>query len=84
MKVRKVEDIEISGLGDRIKKAREAHKSSLVQLAKVAKIDRSYWYDIEAERLSYPLPIETLRKIENVLGVKFLPSEERRSEKNKN
>lgn len=71
MKIREIRDFDLPGLGEKIKRARQAHPTSLVKLAAAAGINRSYWYDIEAERLRYPLPLETLRKIEEVLGDDF-------------
>ncbi|MDZ8262644.1 helix-turn-helix transcriptional regulator [Nostoc sp. ChiQUE01b] len=42
---------------------------SVEVLAAEAEISRSYWHDIEAERMRDTLPEDTLRKIEQVLGV---------------
>jgi transcriptional regulator with XRE-family HTH domain len=67
--VERIEDV--PGLGDRIRQARKAHKSSLIKLAASVGISRQHWYKIEAESLSYPLPLETLRAIEKALGVDF-------------
>ena len=60
---------EVSGLGQRIKQAREADKRSLEVICAEAGISRVYWYDIEKESVRDSLPEETLRKIEKVLGV---------------
>ncbi|EDX82457.1 hypothetical protein S7335_1161 [Synechococcus sp. PCC 7335] len=72
MQVEKKIQIEVKDLGARIRKARKAHSKSLMALSEEAGINRSYWYDIEEERLTYPLPLATLKKIEAVLGVKFI------------
>lgn len=68
MKVRKVIEIEVPGLGNKIKKAREASARSLTELCAAAGMTTANWYRIEAEETK-SLPIETLRKIEEVLGV---------------
>ena len=70
MKVRKVIDIEAPGLGAKIKAAREADSRSLLSICKEIGLTPMYWYKIEAEEVK-ALPIETLRKIEEVLGVNF-------------
>ncbi|MBC1220966.1 helix-turn-helix transcriptional regulator [Nostoc sp. UCD121] len=69
MKIRRYTDIEISGLGGKIKQARKADGRSVEVLAGEADISRSYWHDIEAERIRDALPEDTLRKIERVLGI---------------
>lgn len=70
MKVRKVIDIETPGLGAKIKAAREADSRSLLSICKEIDLTPMYWYKIEAEDVK-ALPIETLRRIEEVLGVDF-------------
>jgi ribosome-binding protein aMBF1 (putative translation factor) len=69
VKIRRYTDIEISGLGGKIKQARKADGRSVEVLAGEADISRSYWHDIEAERIRDALPEDTLRKIERVLGI---------------
>lgn len=73
MQVKKVIEkvVEVPALGSRIKAVRQQHKLSLVKLCEQAHISRKYWYDIEAESLPHPLPLDTLRDIEEVLGVRF-------------
>ena len=71
VKIRRTLDIEITGLGERIREARKADKRSLETLASAAGISRGYWYDIESESVRDALPEDTLRKIESVLGVNF-------------
>lgn len=71
VKVRRVQDVEIGGLGKKIQEARKADGRSLETLASEAGISRVYWYDIEAEKVRDALPEETLRRIERVLGVDF-------------
>lgn len=73
MRVRKTIDIDVPGLGQRIRELRKARKSdsrSLTELAAAAGMTTANWYAIEAEEIK-ALPIETLRRIEEVLGVDF-------------
>lgn len=71
MKVRRSIDVEIEGLGAKIRKARKDDGRSVEVLAGEAGISRAYWHDVEAERVRDALPEETLRKIEKVLNVSF-------------
>lgn len=68
IRVRKVIDIEVPGLGARIKQARELDSRSLIQICADAGMTPANWYKVEKEEAKV-LPIETLRKIEAVLGV---------------
>lgn len=68
MKVRKVIDREVPGLGAQIKKAREASPRSLVQICAEIDMTPANWYKIEKEETKV-LPVDTLRKIEEVLGI---------------
>ncbi len=71
MRVRQVREIEIDGLGERIKQARlaVAQSKSLEQVCNEVGVSRTYWYDIEKETLKGALSIENLRKIERSLGI---------------
>lgn len=69
MKVVRKTVIEIPGLGQRIKQAREADPRSLKAIAGSAGMTPMNWYRIEAE--DQELPEETLRKVEAALGVDF-------------
>ncbi|MBD2536473.1 MAG: helix-turn-helix transcriptional regulator [Nostoc sp. NMS7] len=71
MKVRRIIKLEVDvpGLGDRIKQAREARGRPVTQMAKEVGISRNYWYQLEAEAVLGGVAEETLRKIEEVLGV---------------
>lgn len=71
VKVRRSIDVETKGLGKKIKEARKADGRPVEVLASEAEMSRTYWHDIEAERIRDALPEETLRKIEQVLGVSF-------------
>jgi transcriptional regulator with XRE-family HTH domain len=70
MKVRKVIEIEVVGLGDRIRQVREVDSRSLAEICRQVPMTTMNWYRIEAEETK-ALPIETLRRIEEVLGVDF-------------
>lgn len=69
MKVYKTTEIEVSGLGAKIKKLREKDGRDLTVICGLLQMSVTNWYRIEKE--SQSLPLETLRKIENVLGVDF-------------
>ena len=70
MKVRKTIDIEIPSLGDKIREAREKDGRSLAEICRQIPMTTMNWYKIEAEETK-ALPIETLRRIEEVLGIDF-------------
>ena len=71
VKVRRIIKLEVDvpGLGERIKQAREARGRPVTQMAKEVGISRNYWYQLEAEAVLGGVAEETLRKIEEVLGV---------------
>ena len=70
MKVRKTIDIVVPNLGEKIKDARERDRRSLAAICRMIPMTTMNWYRIEAEQTK-ALPIETLRKIEEVLDTKF-------------
>jgi len=70
MKVRKVIEVEVPGLGESIRKIREADSRSLAEICRQIPMTTMNWYRIEAEETK-ALPVETLRRIEEVLGVDF-------------
>lgn len=71
LRIRQVKEIEIKGLGERIKQARLGSDKSLEQICDEVGVSRTYWYDVEKETLKGALSIENLRKIEEVLRVDF-------------
>lgn len=71
MRIRQVKEVEIEGLGERIKQARLNCSKSLEQICDEVGVSRTYWYDIEKETLKGALSIENLRKIEQALSVDF-------------
>ncbi len=70
MKVRKTIDIEVPNLGEKIKAARERDSRSLSEICRQMEMSNMNWYKIESEETK-ALPIETLRRIEEILGVNF-------------
>lgn len=70
MRVRKTIDVDIPSLGAKIREARKADSRSLTELAAAAGMTTANWYAIEGEEIK-ALPEETLRRIEEVLGVDF-------------
>lgn len=75
VKVKRIVEVEVQGLGSKIQKARKASGETVETLAQKAGITRQYWYDVEKEYLRDGLPEETLRSIEKALdqdlGVSF-------------
>ena len=63
-------EIDVPGLGQRIRDARYESGRTITQLAAEADISVANWYAIEQERIKV-LPITTLRRIEQVLGIDF-------------
>lgn len=68
MKVRRVTDVDAPGLGGKIRDVRKADPRSLTDLAADAGMTTANWYAIENEEIK-ALPLETLRRIEEVLGI---------------
>lgn len=69
MRIRRIQEVEVEGLGDRIRKARLDSPKSLEQICEEVGLSRTYWYDLEKETLKGTLSYENLKKIEQVLGV---------------
>jgi transcriptional regulator with XRE-family HTH domain len=69
VKVVRTQEREVPNLGKRIEKARKADSRSLTQLCALVGMTAANWYRIESEKQM--LPEETLRRIEEVLGVDF-------------
>ena len=69
MKVTKTLEVDAPGLGAKIKAAREADRRPLLSICRELNMSSQNWYRIEKEEQT--LPIETLRQIEQVLGVDF-------------
>lgn len=68
MIVRKVTDIKVPGLGEKIKEARLRDRRSLAEICRQIPMSPVNWYKIESEETK-ALPIETLRRIEEVLNI---------------
>lgn len=73
MRVKRLVEVEVDcpGLGAQIREARDRSGRTVGALADEAGISRTYWHDLEAERLSGAVTEETIRSIEQVLGVSF-------------
>jgi transcriptional regulator with XRE-family HTH domain len=74
VRVRQIREIEVEGLGLRIQqqaRAAIAGARSLDQICEEVGVSRTYWYDLESERIKGTLSIENLRKIEQALGADF-------------
>jgi transcriptional regulator with XRE-family HTH domain len=73
VKVRRIvkQEVDAPGLGAQIREAREADDRSVAALSKAAGISRNYWYQLEAEAVLGGVAEDTLRAIEQVLGVDF-------------
>lgn len=71
LKVKRTVEIvrEFSGLGKRVKEARDKDDRSLAQICRECGVSRAYWYQIEAEDLRSPATEEVIRKIEQALGI---------------
>ncbi|MBG1259609.1 MAG: helix-turn-helix domain-containing protein [Nostoc sp. JL23] len=63
-------EIDVPELGQRIRDARHKSGRTITQLAAEADISVANWYAIEQERIKV-LPLPTLRRIEQVLGIEF-------------
>lgn len=70
MTVRKTIDREVLGLGDKIKEARLRDPRTLADICRQIDMSPMNWYRIENTETK-ALPLETLRSIEQVLGVDF-------------
>lgn len=73
MRVRKIIDVEVEGLGRKIFEARKliSDRKSLISICENVGVSKQYWYDLEKERLQGTLSIENLRKIEAELETDF-------------
>jgi len=69
MKVREIKEIEVEGLGKRIRDARVLSTKTLKSILEEVGLSRAYWYGLEKENIKGALSIENLRKIERVLDV---------------
>ena len=71
MRIRQVKEIEIEGLGEKIKKARLDSNKSVEQICAEVGVSRTYWYDIENETIKGTLSFENFQKIQKVLNINF-------------
>lgn len=78
MKVRQTVEIEVEGLGDRIREARLAYQArtgaTMKAIAAAANMTRQNWHRYEANNVEY-IPLDTLRDMERAIewdsGVKL-------------
>ncbi len=68
--IRKTIDKEVPGLADRIKEARLKDERSLVKICQEMGMTPMNWYRVEKGETK-TVPLETLKKIEKVLGIDF-------------
>jgi DNA-binding XRE family transcriptional regulator len=73
LRVRRIvkQEVDVPGLGEQIKQAREKDGRSLSAISKAVGVSRNYWYQLEAEAVLGGMAEDTLRKIEAELGVQF-------------
>lgn len=69
--VRKIKEIEVDSLGERIKAARLASNKSLEKICGEVGVSKTYWYDLEKDRIKGCLSIENLKAIEEALETDF-------------
>jgi transcriptional regulator with XRE-family HTH domain len=69
MEVVKTVRVQVPALNDKIKQARLNDDRTITQICGLAGMTTANWYRIESGRQS--IPLETLRKMEQVLGVDF-------------
>ncbi|WP_349262717.1 helix-turn-helix transcriptional regulator [Allocoleopsis sp.] len=69
LKIIKVIEVDVPGLGQRIKQARENDHRTLKAICEAAGMSPQNWSRIEKE--SQAVPIEVLRRIEAALGKEF-------------
>jgi len=67
MRVIKRTEVEVPGLGRKIREARLGDSRSLKDICDQVGMSSMNWYRIEAE--SQSLPLETLRRIESVFSI---------------
>lgn len=70
MKIYREISVEVTGLGERIRQARKLDHRTMTELAKLAGMTPANWYKLEKEEYR-KVPLKTLRRIEQTLGVDF-------------
>jgi hypothetical protein len=68
VKVKKMLELEVNGLGSAIRKARG--QRTISEVASLANISRKAWHEIEAE-IAPAVMLETLQRMEKALGTSF-------------
>lgn len=62
--------VDVTGLGERVKKARLASNRTVAELAALAGMTRQGWYKIEKEQTQF-LAEDILKRVQSALGVDF-------------
>ena len=68
VKVKKIVEVEVNGLGAMIREARGDR--TITEVSKLASISRKAWHEIETEKVPVVM-LETLAKIQKALDVDF-------------
>ncbi len=71
MRIRQIKEIEVQGLGEKIKEARKASKKSLEKICGEVGVSKTYWYDMEKDKIKGCLSLDNLRQIEETLETDF-------------
>ena len=70
MRVRKVQEVEITDLESRLAVARDNSRKTLAQICREAGITPMYWYKLVSGKQD-SIPLETLQKLGNALEIDF-------------
>jgi transcriptional regulator with XRE-family HTH domain len=71
MRIRQIKEIEVVGLGEKIKQARKKSGKSIETLCGEVGVSKTYWYEVEKETIKGCLSIENLKAIEIALNCNF-------------
>ncbi len=71
MKIKRVQEVEDTGIARKILVARKLSDKSLEQICKEVGVSRTYWYSIEKDDLTGSLSYANLKKIESVLDIEL-------------
>jgi len=69
VKIKETRELEVEGIGEKIRQARLASSKSIEKLCAEVGISRTYWYDIENEAVRGSLSFDNLKKIEKALEI---------------
>lgn len=71
LEVKQTISIEVKGLGKKIERARRKSDKTVEKICSELGVSKTYWYDLEGEKIKGALSYENLVKIEQILGVNF-------------